>query len=216
MRFTIGYIEHDSEVFDKYLGKSINELIGDFDIIYTSSDKYPAENYNYIIGKSNNDWIILTHQDISFSKDILYKIENTMKVLDDKNIKYSALGLVGIDINTDDYRWSNCDEIYELETCDCCFIVINKQNLIFFDSELFDDFHLYVEDFCIQSKKIGGVYTILGIESFDSLGMEEVQIHKSHIIHHSQTVKKRGFAWGRYLEYKEILNNKWGRKIKTT
>jgi hypothetical protein len=56
MRFTIGYIEHDSEVFDKYLGKSINELIGDFDIIYTSSDKYPAENYNYIIEKSNNNW----------------------------------------------------------------------------------------------------------------------------------------------------------------
>ena len=126
MRFTIGYIEHNKEVFEKHLNKSLKNLKGEFDLISTSCEECPAKNYNSIIERSPNEWIILTHQDISFSEDLLEKIELTMKKLDNDNFKYSAFGLVGIDIKTDDYRWSNLQEIYELETCDCCFIIINN------------------------------------------------------------------------------------------
>lgn len=216
MKFTIGYINHNSDVFERHLNKSLRNLRGEFNIISTSSEECPAKNYNKIIEDSPNDWVILTHQDISFSEDLLDKIELTMKTLDEKESKYSALGLVGIDINTEDYRWSNQEEIYELETCDCCFIVINKNNPVRFDSDLFDDFHLYVEDYCVSVKKFGSIYTILGVESYDSTSRDVVNIPESNIIHHSETVRLRGFTWGRYFEYKEKLNNKWKRKIKTT
>ena len=216
MRFTIGYINHNNDVFEKHLNKSLKNLRGEFDIISTSCEDCPAKNYNKIIDASTNDWIILTHQDISFSEDLLEKIELTMKTLDDKGCNYSALGLVGIDINTEEYRWSNSEEIYELETCDCCFMVINKNNTVRFDSDLFNDFHLYVEDYCVSVKQFGSIYTIFGVESYDSTSRNVYPLPESYIIHHSETVRLRGFTWGRYFEYKEKLNNKWGRKIKTT
>lgn len=217
MRFTIGYINHNHDVFERHLNKSIKNLKGKFDIISTSSEDCPAKNYNKIIENSPNDWIILTHQDISFSEDLIEKIELTMKTLDEKKYKYSALGLVGIDINTDDYRFSNLEEIYELETCDCCFIVINKNNPVRFDSDLFDDFHLYVEDYCVSVKQFGSIYTILGVLSNDfDQNIRNLTDTDSFILHHSETVKLRGFAWGRYFEYKERLKSKWGKEIKTT
>lgn len=202
MKFAIGYIEHDKEVFDKYLGKSLSNLKGDFDVINTSDIKKPASNYNDIINLSKNDWIILTHQDISFSDDILYHIENTINEIEDDKF---CIGLVGV-TNKGEYKWSKDDEIFKLETVDCCFLVINKKHNIKFDEETFDDFHLYVEDYCVQ---IGNVYTIKGISGYK-------QSNNSYISHHSVTLNKLGSCWGRYFEYKQKLWQKWNKKIMTT
>ena len=37
MKFTIGYIDHNDDVYNKYLGPSLLNLSGDFDVIKTSS-----------------------------------------------------------------------------------------------------------------------------------------------------------------------------------
>ena len=71
MRFTIGYIDHDKSVFDECLGSSLQNLQGDFDLISTSIKNKPSENYNHIINSSKNKYVILTHQDITFSNDLL-------------------------------------------------------------------------------------------------------------------------------------------------
>ena len=54
MKFTIGYIDHNDDVYNKYLGPSLLNLSGDFDVIKTSSLESPAVNYNHILKKSNN------------------------------------------------------------------------------------------------------------------------------------------------------------------
>lgn len=203
MKFTIGYIEHNKEVFDKYLGLSLSKLDGDFDIISTSDKNKPAFNYNEVLKKSKNQYVILTHQDISFSPNLLDRIEKTIKT----KPNFGVLGLVGVDSNKN-YYWSSSQEMFELQTLDCCFIVVNKHNNIYFDQETFDDYHLYVEDFCLQTKKVTGFspYTILIDKSPNS---------DSFLCHHSQTIKQLGPAWGKYKEYKNRLITKWG-YVKTT
>jgi hypothetical protein len=203
MRFTIGYIEHNKEIFDKYLGPSLLKLNGDFEIIKTSDKKVPAINYNHIISESKNRFVILTHQDISFSETLLERIELTIN----QNPNFGVLGLVGVD-NNKKYYWSDLNQQYELQTLDCCFIVIDKNNNVFFDNNTFDDFHLYVEDFCLQTKKTTGKspYTILITKNPKT---------PHYLCHHSVTLRKLGSRWGKYNEYKQRLIKKWG-DVKTT
>ena len=218
-RFTIGYIEHDPTTHKKYLGKSLEGLDGDFDIITTTDTKYPSENYNTIIDNSPNDLIILLHQDVSFGPELLENINRTIDVLKDNGLDFSSLGIVGRNYGITQYsvNWSSSKEIYRYETIDCCFIVINKKQGIRFDTETFDEYHLYVEDYCIKSQeKTGlGCYSILmdGSESKNApINIKD----KPYIMHHSVTLNKRGSCWGRYYEYKNRLNIKYKRDIKTT
>lgn len=203
MEFTIGYIEHDEVVFNKYLGPSLSKLSGNFEVIKTSPKNFPAANYNEILKKSKNRYVILTHQDISFSTTLLNRIERTINF----NPNFGVLGLVGVDSNKK-YYWSELDQQYELQTLDCCFIVVDKNNNILFDEIIFNDFHLYVEDFCLQTKKLTGKspYTIL---------ISKNPKTEDFLCHHSITLKKLGSRWGKYNEYKKRLHDKWG-DVKTT
>lgn len=198
IRFTIGWIDHDEEIHNKYLGPSLFKLEGNFDLISTSDELCPAKNYNFICDTSLNEWIILTHQDVTFRSDLLFKIEKTINNI--SPLKIGALGLVGVD-NNKTYLWSNESHIYEVDTLDCCFIVINKNNKIRFNEEVFDDFHLYVEDYCANITK--------------NLRKKCYTILTSGMGHGSATLSKLGGAWGRYNEYKEKFNKLWP-GIKTT
>lgn len=217
MKFTIGYIDHRKDVFDLHLGPSLKSLNGDFDVISKSDKNYPAKNYNEIIEEAKSDWVILTHQDISFSSNLLECIEITIDKLNSESIKFSALGMVGRDFYDQGYlvHWSSMDKIRRLETCDCCFIVVNKNNPVRFDEVNFDEYHLYVEDYCVSAERIGGVFTIGGLIGLESTSTSE-NIPSSYIMHHSVTLNSRGCAWGGYSEYKSRLINKWNRSIKTT
>lgn len=210
-RFTIGYIRHDQRVFDKFLGPSIKNLDGDFDVISTTDENFPASNYNEIIDKSDTDYIILTHQDVSFSNDLLSRIELTMDLVGD----WSALCMVGV---SEDgiYRWSKPSMSFAVSSADCCFIVIDKRHGIRFDEETFDEFHLYVEDYCGQAKEKNGfpVCTIL-TNSRESSPDRLDESMPMYLNHHSVTVNKRGPAWGLYFEYRKKLESKWP-GIKTT
>lgn len=213
--FTIGYIDYDQEVYDRLLGPSIENLKGEFDIIkIKSGDGYPTSIYNRIIEKSNTPYIILTHQDVSFSSNLLDRIEMTINLL---NGKFGAIGLVGVDKQRN-YKWSVIDKIYELDTIDGCFIVVKKENGAIFDEILFNDYHLYTEDYCANlSRNLNQkIYTILvkSIEANPYMHYNEIK-GDIFLNHHSNTIAKRGTAWGRYYEYRLILEKKWP-GIKTT
>ena len=208
-QFTIGYIRHDNHVYETYLGPSINNLEGDFDVISTSDENKPATNYNELISKCNTPYLILTHQDVTFSPDLLDKIKMTICELPD----FGAIGMVGVD-KKNDYFWSDSQKIYTLDTLDCCFVVIKPDNKLLFDNVIFDDYHLYVEDYCANIQRIHkkGIYTIL-IESKGmptKVGYNEVcKNSKSFLHHHSYTFTERGPCWGRYNVYKQKLTEKW-------
>ena len=55
-QFTIGYIRHNKYVYETYLGPSIDNLQGEFDLISTSDENKPATNYNELISKCNTPY----------------------------------------------------------------------------------------------------------------------------------------------------------------
>lgn len=211
-KFTIGYINHDEVIHKKYLGSCLKTLEGEFDVIYTDDKKFPAKNYNELKDRCQTEYLILTHQDVSFPSNLLECINKTISKLDD----WGVLGMVGVD-SGGTYRWSTTDCIYEIDTLDCCFMVIKKDSLGIFDEENFNDYHLYVEDFCAQMNRLYNKknYTLL-IDSKESLDIKHKNTGEiTQMFHHGATVSKIGYGWGKYGEYRNKLSSKWG-NIKTT
>jgi hypothetical protein len=211
-KFTVGYIEHNEDVFARLLGPSLDNLKGDFDVVKKSDRNFPAENYNSIICDSKTPYIILTHQDVTFSPNLLERISSTIDFLKDD---FGAIGMVGVDSERN-YRWSTEGNIYELDTLDCCFLVVKKDSPVKFDELTFNDFHLYVEDYCAQQKKLGKKIYTIDIFSREDDPQKKYQLEENSFLnHHSFTLSKLGPAWGRYMEFRRILEEKWP-GIKTT
>ena len=55
---TIGVLNHNNDIFDKYVAKSLDTLKGNYELII-EQNKRPAEAYNSIIKRSKNKYIIL-------------------------------------------------------------------------------------------------------------------------------------------------------------
>lgn len=213
MKYTIGYIKHNSSVNELHIGPSIENLKGEFKVITTEDTLFPAENYNHILSECKTDYLILSHEDVTFPSNLLEKIEMTITHVPD----FGCLGMVGVD-ESRNYHWSYIDKIVELDTLDCCFLVINMKNRngIKFDTETFGEYHLYVEDFCAQMKRVNKkkIYTIGGISAYEKPILKE-KTESDSMGHHSATVSQRGYCWGRYSEFRRILESKWP-NIKTT
>ena len=52
-KITIGVLNHDNNIFEKYIAQSLKGLRGNFDLII-EKNKTPAQAYNDIIHKSDN------------------------------------------------------------------------------------------------------------------------------------------------------------------
>lgn len=217
--YTIGYIDHDKDVHSKYLGPSISMLNDEFSVICTSDEKFPAQNYNYILDKAKTDRVILTHQDVSFPPDLLEKIDKTYDLLEEQGVDVGALGMVGMHPYHEYMQLhSNEDNVWLVDTLDCCFVIVDPSNKVRFDEENFGEYHLYVEDYCAQlNRRHKKQNFTIAINS----GVDEI-VYSSHrdfefdkLRHHSATLSKIGSCWGRYNEFKQDLIKKWG-QIKTT
>jgi beta-1,4-mannosyl-glycoprotein beta-1,4-N-acetylglucosaminyltransferase len=207
--FTFGWISHNEEAFEKYLGPSLEKINGKYQSIFTDDLKNPAYNYNKIISECKTKWLILCHEDIAFSNDLLDQIKETIKLNPDSKF----FGIAGS--NGNEIISSNSKDSKDILTTDSCFIVIDTENLdLNFDENTFDDFHLYVEDFCVQLGEKGKTILCDYTEPYNYPDEEENK--KKWILHGGSTYFKSGSQWGRYKEYKEKLNKKWGREISTT
>jgi hypothetical protein len=118
---------------------------------------------------------------------------------------FGALGLVGVN-DQREYLWSNPDRVWEVQTLDCCFIVIRRENELRFDDVIYDDFHLYVENYCAEI-----THAPYNQHAFTMLagGGYEPGEGVSHMQHHSATLGKEGEVWGRYYEYLQKFFIKW-------
>ncbi len=212
-KITIGYISHHGPaVFDKFLGLSLEALQGDFSVIKSINNNHSAaKNYNDIIDKSETDLIALSHEDVSFSPNLLSCIDQTINEVED----FSVLGLVGVDFEGN-YCWSKEDEIFELCTVDQCFFVIRKSHGVRFDEVTFDDFHLHAEDYC-QSCRLKTSLPVFSIRtnSKESSPLFRDDSISKYLNHHSATCNKEGYAWGKYWHYRKKLEDKYP-NIKTT
>jgi hypothetical protein len=197
MRFTYSYITYKKDVFDTYLGKCLPKILDKIDII-TKENIKPSEFHNLIIKESPNRYIIFSHEDVTFSDDIIDRIEDTILSLPE----FGVLCMVGKNENNKNIG-ANSNDIKNLKFCDPCFFVIDKENPLLFDEKIFDDFHFGVEDYCIGSNEIHnrGTYTIL-----TNWGKENDILSFKH---HSYTCKTVKYMWGNYNEYKKRLKDKW-------
>lgn len=197
-KFTIGLRPTaQAESFQKYLKPSLEELAGDFNII-SVIDKRPAASYNEMLRWCKTPYLILMHEDVVFTSELLSSIEQTIALHPD----FGAIGLVGPGLDGIN-KWSNEEGSYEVETLDSCLMVVRKDSPILFNAEIFDDLHLYAEDYCAQQRAAGGkIWTIKLVPG-------------SKIDHASATWNELGSCWGEYPKYREIFGRMWP-GVKTT
>jgi hypothetical protein len=197
MKFTIGYINYDKEMFDKHLSKSLENLKGDFDIISYDSENFTSRTYNKIIEKSKNRYILFTHEDIMFKNNILFQLENTINLVQ----RFGVMGLAGKN-NENKFIWSNTNDIFKLITVDCCFFLIDKENNIYFD-ETFNGLHMYGEDYAMTCINNGlNNYSILTNSHNGNLVDRDVA-------HYENSCRKFGSYWGEYNVYYDLFKKKW-------
>jgi hypothetical protein len=198
MRFTYAYISYKEDVYNQYLKPCLDNIRDEVDII-TKSGLKPSKFHNEVINESPNDYIIFSHEDVTFSPDILELVEEGIN----DNPNFGVLCVIGKD-KTNANKGAVSSIYRNLEFCDPCFFVIDKKNNVNFDEKNFDGFHFGVEDYCLTLKEKLGKDTI----SFKIRWASDGQVRNFR--HHSYTCKTVKYQWGNYQHYKHVLKKKWG------
>jgi len=208
--FTISWISNNTEDFNKYLGPSLQRIKNRFDSYSIYNKNKSANSYNNLIKKCKTRWIVLCHEDVSFSEDLLDCIKETIDI----NPDFHFFGFVGSNKNVT--IKCNTKKSEDITTCDSCFIVIDlEKDVPAFDESTFDDFHLHVEDLCMQLGGRGKTILCNYLEKNDYELLDQNKC-KKWIYHGSSTYSKLGSSWGKYDEYKNRLNKKWNIEVPTT
>lgn len=204
MKFTFAYITYKNDVYNQYLKPCLDNIRHKVDVI-TKSGLKPSKFYNEVQKESKNRYIIFTHEDITFSSNILEKIQETIE----KFPNFGVLCAVGKnEVNKNIMCRASTN--YFLKFCDPCFFVIDKDNNYFFDENTFDDFHFCAEDYCVgikdsQNKDVISLPLNWGIENNPNSENDVMDAIK----HHSYTCRTVRYQWGNYPEYKSRFKKKW-------
>jgi hypothetical protein len=190
----------DNGVYDNHLGLSNLSPI----TIHPSTDS-PARVYNQRIRQCLSQYICFIHADC-LTHGFKEAIERTILAYPD----FGALGAVGSNKGT---KWGRKGNIQEVITVDSCCIVINREHGLLFDEETFSNYHLFVEDMCMQVRATGRKIYTIDIDGYEN--EPDLVPSIDHFIHCSYSCHKFGFAWGEYLRFRHLLNNKWS-DVETT
>ena len=210
-KITIAYVDHNRSVHNKFLEPSLLSLIGineNVNVILIDDSRSPATNYNIMLSEAKTKYVLFVHQDVTFGTNFLDNIFDTISQVPD----FGALGIVGIKDGV--YYWSNDKSIHEVDTLDSCSILVNKEHGLFFDDKTFDEFHMYVEDYCCQvrNKLKLKCYTLLTNASEAKKG-DVYNRETNYAQHHSATMNVRGYSWGRYGEFLQKMKLKYAKKV---
>ena len=179
----------------------------------------PAIAYNQIIEESKTDLVLFLHADVLFGEKFLNAVEKTIDEVKD----FGALGVVGVVkpfMRRKKYVNANENTINQVTTLDSCCVLINKKNGLRFDENNFNEFHLFVEDYCMQVKyktnlKIYLIRTNFYCSHANSAKNLVPENNNNYFYHGSDTFKKEGSRWGQWMKYKKILDRKWNHKVIT-
>ena len=169
--FSIVCVYNNKELLKKYLLKSLNNQINDFELILVDNteNKYEsaAKALNYGGKKAKNEYILFLHQDINLSSETwLQDTENMIESIKNMGIVGVAgnsekiKGIITIIEDGNPPKLAGPNYIYEtmeVQTLDECLIMIPKNvfNLLHFDGDVCDDWHLYATDYSLSVKKLG-------------------------------------------------------------
>lgn len=204
MKFSICYINRNNDVANACINKSLSKLDfrDDYEVLFleNKNNEYsPSFLYNRFIDIAQGKYLILSHEDMKFPPNILESIEKTIDQVDDD---FGVLGAIGRNSHKQ-YCFSEKNRLYEVDTHDPCFIVIKREKDFRFDEVEFNEFHLYVEDYCArkieQNKKN---YTLLEDIYQGDVFNEDLENKNDMLIHFANTIKNSTYCWGNYFYYK--------------
>jgi len=199
-KLTVGYIDHNPEIFAEFLGKSLTAFdASQYEVLSTTDKDCPSKNYNSILERSANRYVVLVHYDVLLPTNFLDAVHNTVEQHPD----FGVLGLVGFFPFENHNRLTIGATVSKpclVDFFDPLCILVNKDNALKFDEVEFDGLHLYVEDYCMQAIEKGlKNYTVL-------LDITTVQ-------HLGNTYSKSGQMWGDYSECYWRFMKKWSIRL---
>lgn len=173
-------VYNNEKILKDYLLKSLRYQTVKFELIKINNTKNTfksaAQALNYGGKKANNNYIIFVHQDVDLSSNSW--LENAEEILD----SIPDLGIAGVAgmseegktqkdrgrniIKHGDVMWEYGNEIQKpepVQTLDECLVIIPKPvfDVLKFDEEACDNWHLYAVDYCLSARKLRlGVYAI--------------------------------------------------------
>jgi hypothetical protein len=200
---TISVVYNDEEVLKKYLHPSLSKLQTPVSTIELNNEgnlvtTNIASLYNTFLQLSGPDLIAFLHPDVSFEHTFVDDVRRAIEHIEKEGNRWGAMGIVGRNWRGE-YVW--CHQIDEptLVCClDSCSLITNRKLGMRFDQRWFNEFHCYVEDYCLQchDRRLG------------------VYVFPARAAHGSATKSVKGSQWGRYRIYRKMLAIKWWRRFR--
>jgi hypothetical protein len=168
---------NDKSVLDNYLIKHLTVRNKDYELILldNSSERFvsAAKALNFAGGMAKGDYLMFAHQDFDLGDDKWLK--EAEKII----IKLENMGIAGVAGRSKEKGWTvtniregvppkfispeRIKKPIKVQTLDECLFIIPKNvfNILKFDEEVCDDWHLYAVDYCLSVKNLGyEVYVI--------------------------------------------------------
>ena len=177
--FSVICVYNDKKTLEHYLLKNLRSQTVDYELILLDNTdgryKSAAEALNYGGKKAKGKYLIFVHQDVDLCSGTW--LERAQKILDSLP-NLGIAGVAGTDERDSDAitktiikhgdppRLAGRERIQKPEkvwTVDECLIIIPKSmfNILQFDENVCDDWHLYAADYCLSVRKLGlDVYVI--------------------------------------------------------
>ncbi len=177
-------VYNNEDILNNWLFKSLKNQTVEFELITLDNTrntfKSAAKALNYGGKKAKGKYIMFVHQDVDLSSNSW--LENVEKMLD----SIPNLGIAGVAGVSEEEPpvGSRCRTIIKhgipprpvvippinsiqspekVQTLDECLVIapMSVFNMLTFDEEVCDDWHLYVVDYCLSARKLGfDVYAI--------------------------------------------------------
>ena len=201
-RLSLASVFHDRAVADRYLVPSLEALEEPVQALLLSNvgnqlTTNLASLYNVLLRIDGPASRAFAHPDVSFAPDFADRLVTAVDELEAAGARWGAIGIVGRAWEGD-YVW--CHELGSpapVCTLDSCFVLTRTDLPLTFDEKRFDQFHCFVEDYCLQCHA-------------ESLGVWVVPAAATHA---SATYTKLGSRWGGYDRYRKRLDRKWRRRF---
>ncbi|MBT9150847.1 MAG: hypothetical protein DDT40_01026 [candidate division WS2 bacterium] len=170
-------VYNNEDILNNWLLKSLKNQTAEFELIKIDNTrntvKSAAEALNYGGNKARDKYIMFVHQDVDLSSNTW--LEDVEKMLDSiPNLgiagvsgaseekqpvgsRYKTIIKEGVPPRTVAIPINSFQNPEKVQTLDGLLIIVPNSvfNMLTFDEEVCDDWHLYAEDYCLSARKLG-------------------------------------------------------------
>jgi hypothetical protein len=201
-RISIASVVHDGRVAEQYLLRSLEALEEPVQrLVLSNADNALTKNlaslYNVLLRLEGPTRRAFVHPDVTFGPDLVTRLSSAMDDMEAAGSPWGAIGIVGRAWEGE-YVWGHeTDAPQPVCTLDSCFLLTRTDLGLEFDAEHFDQFHCFVEDYCLQCHATGRGVWVVPVAAW----------------HASATYNELGSRWGGYDRYRKQLDKKWRRRF---